>query len=270
MKIQQNQYNKSGKTLARCLLLFSSCLLPFSFSLTAFAQQERPVYPANSADVSYAELDKLPDWRGIWHPAFGQVSGDDPVLKGQYKEFYEEQMARLEENPNYEIPERSSNCEPPGMPYMMTMPYSLEFNFTPGKIVVVQEAHMQVRRIFTDGRPFPEDPDPNYFGYSRGHWEGDTLVVETIGTKPGLRLGIRGITNSDKLTIHERIYLDENDPDILHLDFTYVDPDVLEQPWHQNYTFHRDREWDILEYICDENDRHPIDSEGQSDTILNH
>ena len=67
---------------------------PFSMSfllvfavLTAspevFAQDERPVYPANSETVRYADLDGLPDWRGLWFPAFGQVGGDDPVLIGR-------------------------------------------------------------------------------------------------------------------------------------------------------------------------------------------
>ena len=222
------------------------------------AQQERPVYPANSADVSYAEIDAWPDFRGIWQPAFGQVEGGDPVLIGEYKTFYESEMAKVEADPFYEIPERSNNCEPPGMPYMMTMPYSVEFLFTPGKIVVVQEAQMQIRRIYLDGRPFPESPDPSYFGDSRGHWEGDTLVVETRNTHPGQRLGIRGITNSEDLVIHERMYLDADDPDILHLDFTYEDPQVLAEPWEQQYRFFRDRTWEILEYVCDENNLHPI------------
>jgi hypothetical protein len=231
------------------------------------AQEERPIYPASAAEVSYAELDKWPDWRGIWQPNIGRVGGDDPVLIGEYKTHYESERAKVAAaNGNYEIPETLDNCEPDGMPSMMVMPYSLEFLFTPGKIVVNQEALMMVRRIFTDGRPLPnrDEIDPNYFGYSVGHWEGDTLVVETIGTKPGQRLGEAGITNSDELKITERIYLDEQNKDLLHLDFTFEDPNVLAQPWHRNHTFRRDRTWDILEYVCAENNRHSLDAEGQT------
>ncbi len=230
------------------------------------AQDERPIYPASAADVSYAELDKLPDWRGIWQPAIGRVGGDQPMLIGAYKEHYESERAKVAADPNYETPEGVSNCEPEGMPTMMTMPYSLEFLFTPGKIVVNQEALMMVRRIFTDGRPLPsrDEIDPNYFGYSVGHWEGDTLVVETIGTRAGQRLGEMGIVNSDELKITERIYLDAENKDMLHLDFTFEDPKVLSQPWHRTHTFRRDRSWDILEYVCAENDRHPFDAEGQT------
>jgi hypothetical protein len=228
--------------------------------------EERPIYPANSENVSYAELDKLPDWRGIWQPNIGRVGGDQPVLLGEYKTHYEAERAKVAANPFYEIPEGTSNCNPDGMPTMMTMPYSLEFLFTPGKIVINQEALMMVRRVFTDGRPLPspDEIDPNYYGYSVGHWEGDVLVIDTVGTKPGQRLGEPGITNSDALKINERIYLDPENKDILHLDFTFEDPNVLAQPWHRTHTFRRDRTWDILEYVCDENDRHPVDENGQT------
>ncbi len=230
------------------------------------AAKARPVFPANAEKVSYAELDKLPDWRGIWQPNLGQVGGDQPMLIDKYKQRYEEERAKVAANPEYEIPEKSSNCEPPGMPTMMTMPYSLEFVFTPGKIVVNQEALMMVRRIFTDGRPLPpeDEIDPNYFGYSVGHWEGDTLVVNTVGIRAGQRLGEIGITNSDKLKINERIYLDKDNKNLLHLDFTFTDPDVLSRPWQRKHTFRRDRTWEVLEYLCDENNRHPVDANGQT------
>lgn len=230
------------------------------------AKKTRSVYPANAEKVSYAELDKLPDWRGIWQPNLGKVDGDAPMLIGKYKKRYDEERAKVAANPQYEIPEKSSNCEPPGMPTMMTMPYSLEFLFVPGKIVVNQEAEMMVRHIFTDGRalPKPDEVDPNYFGYSVGRWEGETLVVDTVGTRVGQRLGEQGITNSDKLRINERIYLDKDNRNLLHVDFTFTDPEVLAQPWHRRHTFRRDRTWEILEYVCDENDRHPVDANGQT------
>jgi hypothetical protein len=240
-----------------------SCAL-ISNPLTA--QEERPIYPASSDKVSYAELDKLPDWRGIWQPAVGQVGGDKPVLIGEAKIKYEAEQAKLKANPNYEVPETLDNCEPDGMPSMMTMPYALEFLFTPGKIVINQEALMMVRRVFTDGRPLPteDEIDPNYFGYSAGKWEGDTLVITTVGTKPGQRLGEAGITNSDQLKITERIYLDKANKDLMHLDFTFEDPQVLGQPWHRTHTFRRNRTWDVLEYVCAENNRHPLDENGQT------
>lgn len=245
-------------------ITFLTTLLCTPFTLA----QDDVVYPANADDVSYAELDNLPDFRGLWFYGFGGGPVGDPPLKGAYKEHYESELAKLEADPFYEISEGANNCEAPGMPYFMTMPYALEFMFTPGKVTVVQEAHMMIRRIFTDGRPFPADPDPTYFGDSRGHWEGDTLVVETRNTRAGQRLGIAGITNSEKLVIHERIYLNEDNPNQLHVDFIFEDEDALTAPWAANYTFRRDRTWEMLEYICDENDRHPMDADGQTQVIL--
>jgi len=248
-------------TLFRCALILAAQLV----SVAAHAQDD-VVYPANAKDVSYAELDQLPDWRGLWFPAFGQVGGGEPVLIGEAKATWEMHQARLAANPNYEVPETSNNCEPDGFPYIMNFPYSLEFLFTPGKITVIQEALMQVRRIFTDGRPMPsrDELDANYFGYSRGHWESNTLVVTTIGTQPGQRLGRAGITNSDQLTVTERIYLDPEDEDQLHLDFTFEDPKVLAEPWHLTYTYRRDRTWEQIEYICSQNNRHILDADGQT------
>jgi len=246
--------------------LISSLFTAAMFTGATATAQDDVVYPANDANASYAELDNLPDWRGLWFPAFGQVGGDEPVLIGEAKEIWEMHQARFAADPGYDVLETTSNCEPDGFPYIMNFPYSLEFLFTPGKVTVIQEALMQVRRIFTDGRPMPDRDtlDPNYFGYSRGHWEGDTLVVTTIGTQAGQRLGRAGIANSDQLTVTERIYLDPDNPDQLHLDFTFEDPKVLAQPWHMTHTFRRDRTWEQIEYICAQNDRHMLTDDGQT------
>lgn len=243
--------------------LFITLLSGFT---SAFAQWGDDVNPTNAEEVSYSELDNLPDWRGLWFPFFGQVGGGEPNLIGEAKEIYDMHQARLAADSNYEVPETTNNCEPDGMPNFMTFPYSLEFLFTPGKITVIQEALMQVRRIFTDGRELPslDALDPNYFGYSVGEWDGDTLVVTTIGTQPGQRMSIAGVTNSDQLIITERIYLDPENPDILNLEFTFVDPNVLAEPWVRTHRFRRDRAWEQIEYICSQNDRHILDEEGQT------
>ncbi|MGA0934757.1 MAG: hypothetical protein ACO3R5_06475 [Pseudohongiellaceae bacterium] len=248
------------------VFLMSALVATGSLFSGAALAQDGVVYPANSPVAKYAPLDDLPDWRGLWFPNMGQVGGDEPVLIGEAKATWEMHAARMEADPNYEVPETANNCEPDGFPYIMNFPYSIEFLFTPGKITVIQEALMQVRRIYTDGRPMPslDEIDPNYFGYSRGHWEDDTLVVTTIGTQPGQRLGRAGIANSDMLTTTERIYLDPNDENILHLDYTFEDPNVLAQPWHLTYTFRRDRTWEQIEYICAQNNRHMLDENGQT------
>lgn len=217
------------------------------------AQDERPVYPANSDNVSYAEIDKLPDWRGIWQPAIGRVGGDQPMLIGAYKEHYESERAKVAADPNYETPEGVSNCEPEGMPTMMTMPYSLEFLFTPGKIVVNQEALMMVRRIYTDGRPLPsaDEIDPNYFGYSVGHWEGDTLVVDTVGFNERFWLHRDGFPHTESLHLIERLSRPRHG--LLRYEITIDDPGAYTGQWSTFW----EKEWtpgeELIEYFCQDN-----------------
>ncbi len=234
-------------------------LVAFSVSnpLPAGAQV---IFPANAEEVSYAALDDLPDWRGIWLPTGGStVSGDDPILIGEFQ-----QRRRAEDG----APGRGSNCAPPGMPRVMTQPYSLEFLFTPGRVTIIQEAYMQVRRVFTDGRPLPEEPDPAFNGHSVGHWEGDTLLIETIGVDESVPLARGNAWHGPDLKITERIYLDENDNDLMHVEFTLVDPDALAEPWQSSATFRRNREWEQIEFVCAENDRNPVAPDGTTQFIL--
>src|SRR5690554_5418173 len=73
--------------------------------------QDDVVYPANAPDVSYAELDQLPDFRGLWFPGFGGGGAEQPLLKGDYKTHYEAETAKVAADPNYEILEGPNNCE---------------------------------------------------------------------------------------------------------------------------------------------------------------
>jgi len=222
------------------------------------------VYPAAAEHVDYAALNSLPDWRGIWTPNFSPMGAakEEPALKGSYLAFYKDVKAG-KANPQPKM----SNCTVPGMPGVMMMPYDIEFLFTPGRVTLIQEAYMQVRRIYTDGRPLPDDPDPTYNGHSIGHWSGDTLIVETIGIKPDIPLGM-GIKHSEALRITEQIHLAPNDPNTLIDNLTFADAKALKKPWHQTLSYTRHREWDQLEYVCNENDRNPIEPDGKTDVIL--
>jgi hypothetical protein len=115
--------------------------------------------------------------------------------------------------------------------------------------------------IYTDGRPHPDDLDPSFQGHSIGRWEGDTLVVDTVGIKPIVALAM-GMKHSGKLRITERIHLAKGDPNTLLVEMTLNDPDALEKPFSQTLTFKRSRDWDLIEFICAENDRNPVDESG--------
>jgi hypothetical protein len=127
---------------------------------------------------------------------------------------------------------------------------------------------MQWRNIYTDGRKHPEDLDPSFQGDSIGHWEGNTLVVETVGLKEnlGLSLVTRGPVpaHSARLRILERIHLDAKDSDLLVDEMTLEDPEALVEPYQQTLKWKRNREQELLEFVCAENDRNPVDAHGNT------
>lgn len=156
---------------------------------------------------------------------------------------------------------QTANCLPPGLPGIMGQPYPIELLLTPGQMTIVIEAYTQVRHIYIDGRPLPQDPDPNFNGTSVGRWEGDTLVVESVGFADVPR----GLTfpYSDKLKIVERFQL--ADPDTLTIETTIADPEALTTPYSMgSRTFRRHRSWTIAEYICEENNRNFVDNNGKA------
>jgi len=160
---------------------------------------------------------------------------------------------------------QTANCLPPGLPGIMGQPYPIEFILSPGKVTVISEAYMAVRHIYTDGRPIPADPDPNFFGTSIGHWDGDTLVVDTVG----LSQVPRGLNfpYSDKLRIQEKFHL--TDPETMSIETTVMDPEALTAPYTMAArSLRRHRSWTTAEYICEENNRNFVDEAGKAGVRL--
>ena len=217
----------------------------------------------------YAELDALPDWGGIWFLAVQRPGPDDPLppepkLKGEYLEKREAWLAAARANDGV-VPRNRSNCSPPGMPRIMRLAqYPYEFIFSPGRVTVNQEAWMQTRTIWTDGRAHPEDPDPSFMGHSIGRWEGDTLVVDTVGILGELEIDT-GWPHSDKFRLVERIHLDPADPDVLVNEMTTHDPEALAEPFAVTARYRRDRYGALIEFQCSENDRNPVNEDGETE-----
>jgi hypothetical protein len=255
--------------------ILSSSALPVRLALVAFgfavcgaiaAAEPGPVGKgAAFPRGSYAALDRLPDWGGVWvlgRSAPG-AARETPQLKGEYKAKYEAWQKQARDN-NGQARRETSNCMPPGMPRMMaTGQYPMEFLFTPGRVTTLHEAWMQSRTIFTDGRGHPDDWDGGIFGHSIGRWDGQTLVVDTIGIKTITELAT-GMKHSDKLRVTERIGLKADDPDTLVVDMTLDDPEALEKPYKLSYSFKRQRDWNLMEFVCAENDRNPVNADGQT------
>jgi hypothetical protein len=145
-------------------------------------------------------------------------------------------------------------CLPPGVPRMMYTPYPTEILQLPNRIVFVYEGGAHVwRNIWMDGREQPKDPNPTYLGYSVGKWDGDTLVVDTIGMNYRTWLDAAGHRHGEKLHVTERYT--RTDSNTLKLESTIEDPDYYAKPW----TTVTQATWmpnaEILEYICQENNR---------------
>src|SRR5215831_15183190 len=276
--------------------IVASVLIATTFAVTAPAQQNISKVPT-AAD--WVALAKLPDFNGVWeragvggggNPAFGTAPvaprGNQPPGgnrgaapqrgargdggggaaaggRGGAPSFtpqYEAMRAAAARAPQPED-NNTANCLPPGMPGIMTQPYPMEFLMTPGKVTIIIEAYTQVRHIYTDGRPLPEEPDPKFFGTSIGRWEGDTLVAETVGFNDHVQLA-RGVPHSDKMKIVERFKL--TDTDTMTVETTISDPTALTAPYTTSATLRRHRNWTISEYICEENNRNSVDQGGKA------
>jgi len=159
-------------------------------------------------------------------------------------------------------------CTLPGMPRITTGMYSLEFLMTPGQVTTIQEWMNEARRIYTDGRTQPSDPDYTYGGHSIGHWEGDTLVVDTVAINwKDTLFDASGTFHSDAMKINERIHLLDNG--LLEDVVTIIDPKVFTRPWVVRKRYKRaDVDYEPGEYSCAENNRYAIGPNGAVTAVL--
>jgi hypothetical protein len=147
-----------------------------------------------------------------------------------------------------------AHCLPMGDMQFHTQGAPRRFVQTPGLIVILYEASMGYRQIFTDGRPSPDnDPQPWYYGYSTGHWEDDTLVVTTTNFRDGEWLDILGSPLTEAATVTERF----RRPSFgrMEIDITVDDPKAYTKPWtvRVNQGIMVDEE--LIEFVCLENQR---------------
>jgi hypothetical protein len=229
-----------------------------------------PPAPAPRAH-GYAELERLPDWSGVWSPDWSLLfggGGGGPPAQPQLTPAAQTRLDAFRKNQAEHGVDQfaQAHCIPPGMPGIMRQPYPIEFLFTPDRVTLFTETYSQARRIYTDGRPLPEDPDPYFNGNSVGHWDGDALLVETTGFSEFAGDIGAGIPHGPNMKISERIWLDK--PGVLRITTTITDPDVLTAPYVQQLAFKKEADWEIREYVCEENNRLTSGDEGGSNIDL--
>ncbi len=214
-----------------------------------------------------AKRTKFPDWSGVWghhgslnfDPTVDSVSADvqpNAPLNAEYKQKYADYIAAIKAGK----PRGDIGCLPEGMPRIMRSPYAMEVVITPGLVWIPLEFKREIRRVYTDGRK-PMDPDPSYEGYSVGHWEGDTLVIDTTAIKAGT-IDSRGLVHSDQLTVHERMR--KSNAKTLEDQITLTDPVVFTQPFTVTRIYDLHKDWEVKEFVCEDNDRNPIGANGQT------
>jgi hypothetical protein len=129
-----------------------------------------------------------------------------------------------------------------------------KFIQTPDVLVILYEASMGIRQIFTDGRVLPtDDPQPWYYGYSVGRWEGDTLVVESSGFRDEQWLDVFGTPMTDAAKVTERFRRVSYGR--MEIDVTIDDPKAYTRPWTVRVNQRIMPDQELLEFVCLENQR---------------
>jgi hypothetical protein len=234
--------------------------------------------PAHAAQGSQTALrgqdwdsiKQLPDWSGVWAPSRPPpppagaapaprpgggnfVFGADVPLKPEYAAMRDERMAAVRgDRGRDKIPlSNSGMCLPNGTPANMG-PVAHEYLFSPGRVTILLE-DSEIRRIWTDGRPHvPDDQaNPSFSGDSIGHWEGDTLVVDTINIFPEAELFI-GRRVTEHTHVSERI---ARVGDRMRIDTVVEDPELFTKPWVYTRWYNHESGAPIDYERCTEADR---------------
>jgi len=189
-----------------------------------------------------------PDFSGIWQtasPKYLDNLGADGVeismLPWAAKLYAERQANESADRP-------SLHCIPHSITDFDALFVPKKLIQTPGELIMLFEAYHSFRQIFTDGRPMLKDPDPAWYGYSVGKWDGDTLVVETNGINEKTWLDDGGHPHSDALRVTERFR--RRDFGHMTVAITIDDPKAYAKPWTVTLPWDLLPDTDILDWVC--------------------
>ncbi len=225
------------------------------------------------------EFSKLPDWSGVWQmvgpTVFDRASQtgegealthgvrEHPPYNAEWEGIYQKNLALKDQD---RFPDVITNCGVPhGFPRIFNLPDVYEFVVRPEEFWILGENGPNVMRVYTDGRPLltPEERWGTYTGDSVGHWEGDTLVFQTVSLK-GARdgdsiLDRTGLVLSDAATATTRMR--KINEKTIEVQMTIEDPKALTKAWHVTKQFSKQPAGTRLyDYACAENNRNPVDT----------
>jgi len=200
----------------------------------------------NRARVPRGPVPRLagrPDFSGVWLANEDRYPEPPALLPWAAAALQERLGNALKDAPH-------TRCLPQGLPTPASIgPFMAKTVQTPLLLVVLFEDSGGFRQIFLDGRPHPPDPDPSWVGHSIGKWDGDTLVVDTIGYNDKSWIGI--YPHSEMLHVTERI----RRPDVGHLEIRVVfdDPGAFSRPWNQTLNWELAPAEEVVAYVCENN-----------------
>jgi hypothetical protein len=212
---------------------------------------------AKSADIPRT-ADGKPDFSGIWQDPPGRFNAKDlPYKPGGEKLFIQPANGDVAHDDPHAL------CIPTGWPHNLFWPGPQRILQPPGYVTIFYEYDHWFRIIPTDGRPHGDsggiagdEEQPTFFGDAVGRWEGDTLVVETIGLKAGLLdHGLPLHWHSDKMKLIEHMHL--LDPLRMSYEVTIDDPVIFTMPWSQTFILKKNPTGKMYEFVCEDNNRCP-------------
>jgi hypothetical protein len=200
--------------------------------------------------------DGKPDLSGFWMPAqavrhlmnlASDLKPEEIPLTPWGAQVYKERI----DNNGKDHP--GVRCLPSGIPEKNNIPDGLKVVQTPELLIFLYESRTIYRQVFMDGRPLPKNAQPTWMGYSVGRWEGDTLVIETIGQNGKTWLDMRGLPGTEELRVIERY----RRPNIgrITIDVTIEDPKAYTKPWTVTLNWRLVPDTDLIESICEENNK---------------
>jgi hypothetical protein len=218
------------------------------------------------ADARADDMSKFPtNWEGQWGRTVSPGKwdstkppglGQEAPLTPEYQKVLEANLKMRKEGGDFDPKE---NCYPPGMPRVMAIYQPMEIVIKPRVTYFLLESTSPMRRIWTDGRNWPEKNLPAFAGYSIGKWSDDdgdgiydTLNVETRGISgPRLFDANLPLADDDSTVVNEKIYLDKSNKDLMHNEITTMDS-ALTRPWTVTRTYRRAKNPEYAEYNCED------------------
>lgn len=199
--------------------------------------------------------DGRPDISGLWRPPtppmINNIARDlkEPVpFQPAAEQLYKQRLA------NNAKDDPGARCIVEGVPRANIVPYPFKIFQLQGVTVILYEAIHSYRQIFSDGRELPTDPDPAWYGYSIGRWDGDAFVVQTTGFHDGGWLDASGRPATDALRVTERFR--RRDFGHMDIEITIDDPKAYTKPWTVNVPLTLVPDSDLLEFMCNENNKY--------------